>query len=297
MNQSAFKCRFALPSLLALMVCATPVWSEEKPKPATNGETLEASKNAPEAEATTPESKHNGSQNITTEKAFPAELLTPYRAQYEFYLGSKHVGSATRHLVIGNKGRYALNFDSEGSYLLMSYTARQRSTFQIHEGIVQPLHFSLYQKRPFKSAETQEIHFEWGSPTTIKTEYDGKQSEETLKGIGFDSLTHMLQLRADLIQRKAIRGYPVTRKGETKTYEYKILGYANLSMYGNEYETLKIERVRDDNKRETFTWLDKSNGYFPVRILQKKDGEVQFDIRLREFKLDKQAESAKIKEM
>jgi hypothetical protein len=92
-------------------------------------------------------------------------------------------------------------------------------------------------------------------------------------------VSYQLQLRHDL---KTITNtvdsrpptYQVMSRGRVKDYIFEVLGEELLDTGVGRLKTLKVQRVRDDSKRQTVLWMAPDWGFLIVKIWQKdSDGE------------------------
>lgn len=121
-----------------------------------------------------------------------------------------------------------------------------------------------------KRAESQV--FDWPNKTVQYTKDDKTKSVAIASGL-LDVITHKLQLRRDLQSGKEILSYPVISRGKLKQYNYKIVTREVLDTALGPLNTVKVERVRDDEKRQTIIWLATDWDYLAVRLEQKENGD------------------------
>lgn len=121
-----------------------------------------------------------------------------------------------------------------------------------------------------KRAEKQT--FDWPNQ---QLEYRKKDSVKTMPlVIGYlDIITHKLQLRQDLAAGKEILSYPVISRGKLKQYHYEVLAKPVLETSLGPLNTVLVQRVREDNKRQTRIWLASDWDYLAVQLEQIEDGE------------------------
>jgi hypothetical protein len=121
-----------------------------------------------------------------------------------------------------------------------------------------------------KRAESQS--FDWPNKTVTYSKGDKTESIAINVGL-FDIITHKLQLRRDLQAGKEILSYPVISRGKLKQYTYKIIGHEVLSAPLGPLNTVKVQRVRKDNKRQTTIWLATDWDFLLVGLEQKENGD------------------------
>ncbi|HEY8386490.1 MAG TPA: DUF3108 domain-containing protein [Porticoccaceae bacterium] len=80
--------------------------------------------------------------------------------------------------------------------------------------------------------------------------------------------------------------YTVIHRGRLKDYAYRIVEQdVNLDTPLGNLNTLKVERVRDDDDRRTVLWLAPDLNYLPVRLVQAEDGET-YEMNIKSFTLE-----------
>jgi hypothetical protein len=88
-----------------------------------------------------------------------------------------------------------------------------------------------------------------------------------------DIVTQKLQLRLDLQSGKETLSYPVISRGKLKQYDFKIIANEVLETAIGPLNTVLVQRVREDNQRQTKIWLATDWDYVAVRLEQTEDGD------------------------
>ena len=90
-----------------------------------------------------------------------------------------------------------------------------------------------------------------------------------------DRHTVVLALAHELRAGRHELRFRVADKGEVQTHQYRHAGNERVRVPAGTFETIRVERVRDNPGRVTTTWLAPELGYMPVRIEQREpDGDV-----------------------
>ncbi len=114
--------------------------------------------------------------------------------------------------------------------------------------------------------------FDWPNNAVEYSKGDNTKSVAIAPGV-LDIITHKLQLRRDLQAGKEILAYPVISRGKLKQYVYNVVANEVLETAIGPLNTVKVQRLRDDNKRQTTIWLATDWDYLAVRLVQKENGD------------------------
>ena len=98
-----------------------------------------------------------------------------------------------------------------------------------------------------------------------------------------DKLVMQLALLFELRDGRTEFQYPVAHEGRIKQYRFKQTGKEKLKLPMGEYDTLIVERLKED-RDTTRMWSVPELNYFPVRYLQQKKSGAEIELSLREVK-------------
>jgi hypothetical protein len=220
------------------------------------------------------------------------EFLKDYSAIYQVYYDDDLVGSANERLTF-NSGFWRLEMNAKLKKLFFKVNSNEYSEFLLDEQILYTQRFHSKTEITFKKDKVIEQFFDWSNK--IETGLYKKRSWQLpLEQQVFDRMSHTIQLRQELINRKKSNNnknfdkipmeYSVSHKGKRESYIYKSLGIINLSTPNGNYQTIKLERTKK-NGDKFLIWLSPKLNYFPVKISQKEEGksEVSFIINKLNF--------------
>lgn len=114
--------------------------------------------------------------------------------------------------------------------------------------------------------------FDWPNTVLLYTK-KGQTSEIPIIVGTLDVTTHKLELRRDLQAGKAIFSYPVISRKKLKQYTYEIVGLEVLETAIGPLNTVKMQRVATDEKRQTTIWFAADWDYLIVKLMRIEDGE------------------------
>lgn len=155
----------------------------------------------------------------------------------------------------------------------------QRSRWAPFEGRLKPAHYRYDRSdRPDKNVI---IDFDWNTGIAHNTR-GGKTSRLKVPADTVDKLSYVLQLMEDVQEGRRVIQYNIADgKNRVKVYTLRVAGEERLDTALGTLDTIKVIRDRQDDERETVTWMAPSLGFVPVRIEhQERDGE-EVTIRLR----------------
>ena len=97
---------------------------------------------------------------------------------------------------------------------------------------------------------------------------------------------YQLQLHQDLKAGKRDVTYQVLDKGDYDDDRFAVIDEDSLSDNGRTMNTLKAEKVRDeDSKRQTLMWFDPARDYLLVRLLQVEPDGSEYELKLKDATL------------
>ena len=205
--------------------------------------------------------------------AAPALALKPFTADYTaHYMGLQ--GNGTMTLTAAGENRWSYSLNIGGSVAQLS----QSTVFETADGQWRPLSGTdssqLLVKRKKKTA-----HYDW---TKGEARWDGDVKPDRAGPIKLQpgDLDAMLVNLA--IVRDAQAGKPMTYRmvddGKVRQHTYKAAGKETIEVAGGSKQATKV--VRADGNNETVLWIVDGMPA-PARILQRKNGQDEMDLRLK----------------
>ncbi len=155
---------------------------------------------------------------------------------------------------------------------------RSKWTQQAH-GIV-PLEY-LYERSGGKKERHAQLSFDW-EQGTVENHVEGQPWQMDIPIGTLDKLVVTLAMMLDLKAQEKDLEYTIADGGKLKHYRFKIVGEERISSRAGEFDTVKLERVREDTKRSTYLWCAPALHYLPVRIEQHEDDGTVYSSLLKE---------------
>ena len=214
-----------------------------------------------------------GALSMTTPTLASAKTVQPSTANYSFTVEDKYKGTATRTLnKSGNTWKYNVKARVAGVA-----SASQSSTFTINSNNVVPTQASTTYKL-LGLGRTHKLDF---NPSTKKvtSNYKGKTTTLSMPQQAFDDLSLEVQIRQDLLNGKFTGNYYMAKKDKIEKTPFKKSGSTKITVPAGTFDTVRVDRVHDDDSRSTSFWLAPSLDYLPVKVSQINDGK-KMDLEL-----------------
>ena len=220
---------------------------------------------------------HTKTDNVSSKKkveiATPLSLsnpwafLKPYQAKYSFLLDHDKLGLSTRTFS-RDQQYWVLDTCTSASKFIINLKSTENSKFHIKDGRLMNDRFVSFSKRTFKKAKKVKQFFDWDS----KLETGSRNKKKWLLPIEsqvYDRVSHLIQLRADLINGKKEFSYAVSHKGKVQDYLYQLDTNEVITTKMGELTVQKYVRAKSNGA--TFAiWMSPELAFFPVKISQSK---------------------------
>jgi hypothetical protein len=208
-------------------------------------------------------------------------VLPEFKASYELTRGSMKIGNSTIELSTGANGSY--------TYKSRSWPVRwvawflkdklyETSRGKLTDAGIRPDHYT-YKRTGGRKEREANLTFNWQT-MRVQNDVEDSKWEMDIPAGTLDKLVSQLGMMHALARGDTDITFNIADGGKLKEYRFRVVGQETLETPAGTFETVKITRLRDDNKRETFIWCAPSLHYLPVRIWQreKDDSEYQSDL-------------------
>lgn len=214
-----------------------------------------------------------GALTMTAPTLASAKTVQPSSANYSFTVEDKYKGTATRTLSkAGNVWKY--NVDARVAGVA---SAAQSSAFVIAGNNVAPTQASTTYKL-LGVGRTHNLSFNAGKKQVAST-YKGKTINLNMAQQAFDDLSLEVQIRQELLNGKFSGNYYMAKKDKIEKTPFRKSGNTKITVPAGTFDTVRVDRVHDDNSRSTSFWLAPSLDYLPVKVSQINDGK-KMDLEL-----------------
>lgn len=214
-----------------------------------------------------------GALSMTAPTFANAKTVQASNANYSFTVEDKYKGTATRVLnKSGNAWKYDVNARVSGVA-----SAVQSSTFTIDGNNVIPSQATTTYKL-LGLGRTHKLNFN-PSAKKVTSNYKGKSTTMNMPQQAFDDLSLEVQIRQDLLNGKFSGNYYMAKKDKVEKTPFKKSGNTKITVPAGTFDTVRVDRIHDDNSRSTSFWLAPSLDYLPVKVSQVNDGK-KMDLEL-----------------
>jgi len=218
-----------------------------------------------------------GALSMTAPTLASAKTIQPSTADYSFTVEDKYKGNATRTLKkSGNTWNYNVKARVAGVA-----SASQSSTFTIMGNNVSPSKASTTYKL-LGIGRTHNLSFD-SAGKKVTSSYKGKTTTSNMAQQAFDDLSLEVQIRQDLLNGKFSGNYYMAKKDKVEKTPFKKVGNTKVTVPAGTFDTVRVDRIHDDNSRSTSFWLAPSLDYLPVKVSQINDGK-KMDLELKKVR-------------
>ncbi len=209
--------------------------------------------------------------------AYGTDDVTTYTATYRVEYKGKEAGTAEFAVrALPEDGVYEFSSRTLAKGLLKlarPKPAVDRSQFRVENGAVRPLEF-WYEDGSRSGADNLHIVFDWQRRIAEIGTADARREMAVPDGV-LDRGSLQVALMRDLAATGAPRTYSLADEDSVASYEYADNGTATIATGVGSLATRIFTQQRVGSSRVTWLWLAPELAFLPVRIEQRRDGEVQ----------------------
>ena len=206
----------------------------------------------------------------------PALAIKPFTADYQAsFMGMEANGQMTLTAAGANRWKYTLNIKNTLAQLTQS------TVFEDRKGQWRPLSgtdsSTLLIKKINKNATYDWAKGEARWSGDVKPDRAGPLK---LQAGDLDAMLLNLALARDVPAGKALN-YRLVEDGRVKQLTYQVAGKEAITIDGKQQQATKVSR--SDGNKETIAWVVEGLPV-PARILQRRNGKDEIDLRIRSVK-------------
>lgn len=208
-------------------------------------------------------------------QAAPAQLK-PFTATYEVsYMGMGGTGTMTLAPVGGDRWNYSLEVDSAVA------TLSQRTQFAANGGNWRPLSNNDTSALLIKK-NSRQATYDWKSREArwsgdVKADRTGPVA---LRDGDLDAMLVNLAIPRDVAGGKPL-AYRMVDNGRARDLQYQVVGKETVQLGGKAQAATKV--ARSDGDKQQIVWVVEGLPV-PARILQRRDGKDEMDLKLKSIR-------------
>ncbi|MGB5540934.1 MAG: DUF3108 domain-containing protein [Gammaproteobacteria bacterium] len=211
-------------------------------------------------------------------------VMPAFKASYELSRGSMKIGNSTIELSTGANGSYtykARSWPVRWVAWFLKDKLYETSRGKITAAGIRPDTYT-YQRTGGRKEREANLTFNW-KDMRVQNDVEDSKWEMDIPAGTLDKLVSQLGMMHALASGDTDITFNIADGGKLKEYRFKVVGEETLETPAGMFETVKITRLREDNKRETFIWCAPSLHYLPVRIWQREKDDAEYQSDLENF--------------
>jgi hypothetical protein len=215
---------------------------------------------------------------LATHAAHGADAgVATYTATYRVVYKGKDAGTAefsVRYLADQDLYEFSSRVMAKGMLkLARPNPAVERSQFRVDAGGIRPAHF-WYEDGSRSGEDNFHIEFDWQRRVATASNAEARR-EIALPDATLDRGSLQVALMRDLAATGTVRSYRLADEDGVIEYEYADNGTATMPTGSGPVATRVLTQQRVGSSRVTSLWVAPELRFLPVRIEQRRDGEVQ----------------------
>ncbi|WP_028116733.1 DUF3108 domain-containing protein [Ferrimonas senticii] len=213
-----------------------------------------------------------------------ASPFTPYDAHYELSHGDSVLGEGRISLTAMGDQQYQVGYVSDASFMFLSDKRSEQSLFRWQDEQIVPLRY--FMERTGSGPDFSEESVFDQVAAQIHSRYKDEAADLPLTLPVYDNILYMVQLTLDLTAGKQRMEYQYIRKLKQRDMIYEVIGNDTLTLPYGTVEAVKLQRVRSNNKRQTYLWIAPQLANAIVKIEHYKEGKLQGGIALKTLAIE-----------
>jgi hypothetical protein len=208
--------------------------------------------------------------------------LPDFTARYTVAKAELDVISTTITLRRGARIEYRAESEPVGlaAWFFGDHRIHELSVLKQIENQVIPLTYRYVHEG---SEENRNEHYQYDWTRNVADVYSrGQQRTLKIPDGTLDNSSLQLALIQDARKRAKTYRYPVISRGELKTYVFRNLGTETVESELGRFETVKLERRKNDEENTTYTaWYAPKLSFLPVKVENREEGDLVLSLVLQ----------------
>jgi hypothetical protein len=123
-------------------------------------------------------------------------------------------------------------------------------------------------------------HFDWQDELANWQRGDDQRTAELHEGV-VDRILYQILVPMDVESGKEVTTYEFVNRGDLRTYQFEILGEETMDFDNREINAVKLERIYDDEEKQTAVWIAPDLGYEIVKIVHHDEDGADYLMELK----------------
>lgn len=207
-----------------------------------------------------------------------------FSASYKLSRGSMKIGYSSIELVTDKNGDYTYKSSSwpvRWVGWLLKDKLYETSKGKITTQGIRPDSYSYLRTGGSKEREAK-LAFNWEEMTVENNVEDSRWKMDIPAGT-LDKLVSLLGMMIALANDQTDISFNIADGGKLKDYRFRVVDEETIEVPAGTFRTVKITRLRDNNKRETYIWCAPELDYLPIRIWQREKDDSEYQSDLEKF--------------
>lgn len=211
------------------------------------------------------------------------QITRAYRAEYDLSRRGRTHGTALRELKKTDEGMWQYHTNTEASLLFLSDRRYNDSVFQLSGSQVQPLNY-VYERRGTGSNRYYAVTFNRENEYLRNDNGDEIHAQWRDDLLDANTVLHQLQIDVAIGAEDHFEYFLIDEDGRDTSYEFAVDGRESIRVLGENQEVIRVSRVRDHDRRQTYFWFAPKLNYTMVRMQQIEGGKEQAQVNLTKLR-------------
>lgn len=224
------------------------------------------------------------------------QVTRPYIAEYDVTRRGKVHGKAGRVLTKVNENEWHYETYTQARLFILSDNRQHQTNFKVSEGRVISQAFEYHRTGTGKDKHFEVVFDNQAQRLILPEHAQGSLPEWRPSLLDSNAVLHQLQIDLTLYQKWPeniqLKYDLLDEAGELKVYEFEIIGKETVQLPFGVMDTIKVKRVRDTNRRETYFWFSPIHNFTLVQMQQLKEGKEEVKLELRSLQFSASSSEA-----
>ena len=195
--------------------------------------------------------------------------LPTFSAQYKLYASGMEIGEMDRAFSQSgtNSNDYIYRSETRTTGLAAIFHKDiivEQSRLKFIQQKIRPMQYT-YQRTGGKKERNINVKFDWNNQKITNVVNETTMQFE-LEQDTLDKLIYQYVIMRDIQNNKLPYTYPIVDGRKIKTYNFRLLNEETIETPIGTFQTVKIERVRQNSEDKTYLWCAPDLQYLPIKV-------------------------------